>query len=205
MNMNNATIKTADYLDRLLLKYSNDFNIYKPYRIGNREFPAYGYFFSHSEKYVLVKEVNMWASDSFEHILFLEAEQITEQDVLEAHELITRDMESELVRNGAKYPPKDHMQSVLTVVLLSNGDLDERAVKLIQKFKFDRSYGFGMRGYCRGRIIAASMETETVIASAQAKDMRKILQDVFEDVKAGKPGFTETCEKQGVTHFVQDN
>lgn len=203
--MDNVTIKTADYLDRLLLKYSNDFNIYKPYRIGNREYPAYGYFFSHSEKYVLVKEVNMWASDSFEHILFLEAEQITEQDVLKAYELITRDMERELVRKGAEYPRGDHMQSVLTLVLLSNGDLDDKAVKLIQKFRFDRSYRFGMRGYCRGRIIAASMEKETVIASSQAKEMKKILLDVFEDVKSGKPGFAETCKEQGVTHFVQEN
>lgn len=203
--MSNLTIKTADYLDRLLLKYSNDFNIYKPYRMANREFSAYGYFFSHNEKYVLVKEVNMWASDSYEHILFFEAERITEREVQEAYELITRDMECELVRKGAKYPSKDHMQSVLTLVLLSDRELDNKAIKLIEKFKFDRGYQFGMRGYSRGRIIAASMEKEKVIASAQAKDMKKILQNVFEDVKSGKPGFTETCEKQGVTPFVQED
>ena len=42
-------MNTATYLDRLLLKYSNTFNIYKPYRIGARQYPAYGYFFSDNQ------------------------------------------------------------------------------------------------------------------------------------------------------------
>lgn len=163
----NNTIHIADYLDRLLLKYSNDFNIYMPYRIDNREFTAYGYFFSHNEKYVLVKEVNMWASDSYEHILFVDAERITEKDVTYASELITKVMEKKLVRKGEKYPPKDHMQSVLTVVLLSEKKLDDATVKAIQKFKFDKGYLFNMRGFCRGRMISAVMEEEQVIASPQ--------------------------------------
>lgn len=36
---------TADYLDGLLLCYSGNFDIYQPYRINNKEYPAYGYFF----------------------------------------------------------------------------------------------------------------------------------------------------------------
>lgn len=201
----NNTINTADFLDRLLLKYSNNFNIYKPYRIDNRVFPAYGYFYSHNEKYVLVKEVNMWASDSYEHILFMEAEQITEADVTYAAKLISQVMERELVRKGEKNPAKDHMQSVLTVVLLSQKKLDDAAEKRIQKFRFDKGYLFNMRGFCRGRIIASAMEEENVVACPQAKDMIKVFKDTFESVKAGKPGFTEICEKQGVTPFAQEN
>lgn len=203
--MNDVNIKTAEYLDRLLLKYSGDFNIYKPYCIGGRKYPAYGYFFAHNEKYVLVKEVNMWSSDSYEHIVFMEAETITEQNILDARELITQDLERDYVRKGEKYPPKDHMQTVLTVVLLSDRDLSSESVKLIQKFKFDKGYLLNMRGFCRGRIIAASMENEQVTASPQAREMIKIFKNVFLEVKEGKPGFDEICKKQGVTAFVQDN
>lgn len=201
--MNDFTIKTTDYLDHLLLKYSGNFNIYKPYRLGTKEYPAYGYFFSHNEKYMLVKEVNMWASDSYEHILFMEAEQVTELEISEARELITKKMERDLVRKGEKYPLKDHMQSILTVVILSEKALTEKAVKEIKKFKFDKGYLMNIRGFCRGRIIAVSMEKEEITASPQAKDMKKVFLNVFDDVKAGNPGFMEVCEKQGVTPFAQ--
>ena len=61
---------TADnYLDRLLVKYAGTFNIYTPFQIGGTEFPAYGYFYSHVEKFVLTRGANMWSSDSYEHIL----------------------------------------------------------------------------------------------------------------------------------------
>ena len=61
----------VSYTHLLLLRYSGTFDIYKPYFIDGKEYPAYGYFFSHLEKYVLVREANLWASDSYEHILFI--------------------------------------------------------------------------------------------------------------------------------------
>ncbi len=61
---------SADYLNRLLLKYSGTFDIYQPYTILGKEYPAYGYFFSHVEKYVLVRKANMWSADTYEHVLF---------------------------------------------------------------------------------------------------------------------------------------
>lgn len=38
-------MEMAQYLDRLLLRYSGTFDIYKPYFIDGKEYPAYGYFF----------------------------------------------------------------------------------------------------------------------------------------------------------------
>ena len=43
-------MNNAQYLDRLLLPYAGTFNIYMPYKIHDKEYPAYGYFFSSVEK-----------------------------------------------------------------------------------------------------------------------------------------------------------
>ena len=51
-NTKGYCMNTAEYLDRLLVKYSSAFDIYQPYVIHGKEYPAYGYFFSHTEKYV---------------------------------------------------------------------------------------------------------------------------------------------------------
>ena len=58
------------YLDRLLAKFGSSFDIYIPYKIKGIEYPAYAYHYTHQEKYVLVKEANMWSADSYEYVLF---------------------------------------------------------------------------------------------------------------------------------------
>lgn len=197
-------MNTATYLDRLLLKYSNTFNIYKPFRMGARQYPAYGYFFSHNEKYVLVQEANMWSADSYEHILFREEEEITEEHIKEAEEIIRNEMESELVRKGEKLPEKNHMSSLLTIVMLGQKPLSKEAAKRIGKFRFDKGYQFNMRGYSRGRIIAATMEDREVVASPDIKGSRKLFREVFKEVDEGREGFEAVCESQGVTCYTQE-
>ena len=198
-------METSQYLDRLLLKYSNNYNIYIPYRIGAKEYPAYGYFFSHNEKYILVQEANMWTMESFEHVIFSEVEQLTEDDILETEILIKKQMEEKLVRKGEKYPEKNHMSSLLTVILISRDSIDPTIQKQIKKFHFDKGYKFHMRGFCRGRIAAVSLQDQKIYTCTQARDLKSVLKDIFQDVKDGKEGFQTICEQQGVKPFSQES
>ena len=145
-------MEMAQYLDRLLLRYSGTFDIYKPYFIDGKEYPAYGYFFSHLEKYVLVREANLWASDSYEHILFITADKITEEHVKEAQDVIQNYMEPKLVRKGARVPEKDHMYSFLTVILLSQYPPDRNTLKSVKRYSFDKGYRFNLRGFSTGHM-----------------------------------------------------
>ena len=76
-----ATLTADTYLDRLLVRYAGTFDLYTPYHIGGKTFPAYGYFYSHVEKFVLTRNANMWSSDSYEHILFVAMDEVTASDV----------------------------------------------------------------------------------------------------------------------------
>ncbi len=197
-------MNTASYLDRLLLKYSNTFDIYKPYRIGARQFPAYGHFFSHNEKYILVQEANMWSADSYEHILFWEEDQITEEQIREAESLIRNEMERQLVRNGEKLPQKNHMSSLLTVILLGQKPLAREAAKRIGRFRFDKGYQFHIRGYCRGRMVAVTMDDRCVTVSPDMRSDKKMFREVFREVDEGREGFTTVCKNQGITCYMQE-
>ena len=132
-------MNTAEYLDRLLEKYSSAFDIYQPYVIHGKEYPAYGYFFSHTEKYVLVREANMWSSDSYEHILFVETDEVTEELLKEAHDIVKNYMEPVLVRKGEKVPPPNHMYSYLTIAIISKKAVSGAMRKAIRKFRFEKS------------------------------------------------------------------
>lgn len=191
-------MNTADYLDRLLLKYSGTFDIYQPYVIQGKEYPAYGYFFSHIEKYVLVREANMWSSDSFEHILFMEVDEITEKILQEAYAIVRDYMEPVLVRKGEELPAENHMYSYLTIAIISKSAASRHIQKLIKKFRFEKGYKFNMRGFSQAHILCATMEDEHVYTNSAARKSSKVLKSVFQDVKAGKPGFKQTVAEQNI-------
>jgi hypothetical protein len=196
-------MNTAEYLDHLLLKYSGTFDIYQPYVIGGKEYPAYGYYFSHVEKYVLVKKANMWSTHSYEHILFIETESVYDGLLEEASELIKNYFEPVLVRKGEELPEENHMSSHINIVIISEKALTKEHVRFIKRFRFEKGYNFNMRGFSRGNILCVTLDDEKYICNRYAKDKKKLFLQIFEDIRAGRPGFKEICEKTGSTPFKQ--
>ncbi len=182
-------MKTADYLNQLLRKYSGTFDIYQPYVIHGKEYPAYGYFFSHIEKYVLVREANMWSCDSYEHILFIETDTVTQTLLDEAHAIIKDYMEPVLVRKGKELPEEGHMYSYLTISLISNHTLSKEMQKAVRRFKYEKGYKFNLRGFSQAHIVCATMEDERVYTNYAGRKAAKLYRDIFADVKNGIPGF----------------
>ncbi len=180
----------AAYLDRLLLRYAGTFTISQPYCIHGKDYPAYGYFFSQTEKFVLTREANLWTQNSYEHLLFLTAEEITAEHVEEGIHLIRDYMEPELVLQGKPYPEKNHMYSYLTVAFLSDKPIAKDVQKKIKRYSYDRGYRWHMRGFCQAHLIAASMEDRKVISNFAGRQVKSLYRSVFQDVDAGKPGLS---------------
>ena len=197
-------MKRTDYLDRLLAKFGSSFDIYMPYQIHGIEYPAFAYHYTHQEKYVLVKEANMWKADSYEYVLFVNTEVIDEAVIEKAKDIIEIYFEPELVRKGEKYPAKDHMYSYLTVVIIGNHYSDSKLASKVKRYHFDKGYQFSIRGYSAGRMVAVTMDDEKVITNNAASKSKKVFKAVFDEVRANKPGFSTICEKQGVTPFKQE-
>lgn len=198
-------MNSADYLDRLLLRYSGTFDIYQPYTILGREYPAYGYFFSHVEKYVLVRKANMWSADSYEHILFANVEELTLAHLEEYRQAIEEYIEPTLILKGEKLPEPNHMYSYITIAAVTEKALSPEVKKAVKKFKFEKSYMHSIRGYSQGRIAVASMEDGTVCQNGAGRTLKKLYKSVFEEVQAGKPGYRETLERQGIESFKQQD
>jgi hypothetical protein len=196
-------MKTGDYLDQLLRKYSGTFDIYQPYVIHGKEYPAYGYFFSRVEKYVLVREANMWTSESFEHILFMETECVDQALIDEAYRIVKEYMEPELVCKGEKVPAPGHMYSYLTISIAAQQPLSKEMKKAVKGFKFEKGYHFNMLGYSQAHIACATMEDEKVTTNYTARKLKKLYQDTFEDVKKEKPGFRQILKEQDIEAFHQ--
>ena len=192
------------YLDRLLARYSGTFDIYVPYTIGGVEFPAYGYFFSHVEKFVLTRNTNMWSSDSYEHIFFLPKDMITVEDVAKMKQIMLDYVEPQLVRKGQELPDTNHMYSYMSVILISDKVPDKKVIKAVKRLSFDKGYQMNMRGYSQIQICLVSMEDEKVYHNFAAHGKKKTLKGIFKEVSEGRVGFQELVEKGELIPFTQD-
>lgn len=172
-------MKTADYLDRLLERYSGTFDIFQPYVIHGKEYPAYGYFYSHTEKYILVREANMWSADSYEHILFIRAQEVDQALIDEAYAVVKDYMEPTLVRKGEALPAEGHMYSYLTVSLIVEKPLSRQMKRAVRRFKFEKGYRFNMRGFSQAHIVCATMEDEKVHTNYTGRRSKKLYRDIF--------------------------
>lgn len=197
-------MKTAEYLDRLLLRYSGSFDIYQPYVINGKEYPAYGYFFSYIEKYVLVREINMWSTRSYEHVLFMEVEECTESVIEEAAGIIQNYMEPVLVRRNEKLPEQNHMSSHLNVIIVSQKALSKQTADKIRRFRFEKVYKFNLRGFSQGTVLCASMEDKKFISNYHGRRKKEIFIGTFRDVEEGKPGFQKVMAEKGLTPYKQE-
>ena len=196
-------MNTGDYLDHLLRKYSGTFDIYQPYVIHGKEYPAYGYFFSHVEKYVLVREANMWSSDSYEHILFIEAEEVIPALIEEAYGIVREYMEPVLVRKGDDLPAPGHMYSYLTISIIAQKPLSKEMRKAVKHFKFEKGYRFNMRGFSQAHIICTTLQDEKVYTNYAGSKSAKLYKQNFKDTKERKPGFRQIMEEQKIKPFHQ--
>ncbi len=168
---------STDYLNNILKVYGSTFDIERNYELDNKNFSAYGYFNSKAEKYILVKEVNIWEASTFEHIFFLQVEKILEKDFQEIEELIKNKIEERFVRRGEKYPQKNHMSSCITVVFISSTSINEEIIKKIQKFKFTKNYLFSIRGYLVTKILGVDLEENQIYYNREAKDISNVYQN----------------------------
>lgn len=191
------------YLDRLLVRYAGTFDLYTPYQIGGFTFPAYGYFYSHVEKFVLTRGANMWSSDSFEHIFFYPVKEALPDTIDRIRQLFLEEVEPVLVLKGEELPPPNHMYSYMSAIIISDKKPSKETIKAVKKLSYDKGYMMNMRGFSQIQICLVSMEDEKVYSNFAANGKRKTLKGIFKEIKEGRVGFKELVEKGELTPFSQ--
>ena len=199
-----STLTAYTYLDRLLVRYAGTFDLYTPYHIGGKTFPAYGYFYSHVEKFVLTRNANMWSSDSYEHILFVAMDEVTASDVSEMKTILLEEVEPKLVLKGEELPPPNHMYSYMSVILISDKRPSKEAVKAVKKLSYDKGYMMNMHGFSQAQMCLVSIEEEKIYHNFAAHGKKKTLKGIFKEVKEGRAGFNELVEKGDLIPHIQN-
>ena len=184
---------SGDYLDKILDRMTSTHNITRNFTADGRTFAAYALYEASSEKYVLSRKANLWKVSESEHVLFMtlpenadpgadseadsdtdsSADSSADPEALfdEAGCLISNYMEPVLSRCNEKYPPKDHMRTFLTAVLVLERSPGPELIRKVRRYRFDKSYLFSLRGFSQGRIIVVDLPSKKVYTSPAAKDV----------------------------------
>ena len=172
---------SGDYLDKILKQMTYTHNITRSFTADGKTFAAYALYESSSEKYVLTRKANLWKVSESEHVLFMTLPEGGNPGALftEASRLISDYMEPVFSRGNEKYPPKNHMRTFLTVVLVMERSPDPELIRMIRKFRFDRSYLFSLRGFSQGRIVAVDIPHKSVYTSPAAKDVADFYRQIL--------------------------
>lgn len=167
------------YLETCLQYYQSTFDLERNYVYGGRSYDAYGRFYAHNEKYVLVREAQMWETNSFEHVFFRIVDELTTDMIDELRRMFSERAEPELVRRGEKYPPKNHMYSYLTCIFLCRRPPSREAQKALRSYRFSKTYLFSIRGWCEARIAAVSLTESRICTNRQGRVLREVLKRPF--------------------------
>ncbi len=172
-------LSADDYFEALLCRYQANFDIEKNFKLGNIIYPAYAWFYSFSEKYVLKKEAQLWAVKNYEHVFFIKTDDFKAEDLENISTAITEHVEPELVRKNGKYPEKDHMCSYMTFIIISEKTPDDQTLKAIKKFRYDKGYMFNFRGHSEARIALVALDSESIVSNYSGRDLKELMADVF--------------------------
>ena len=71
------------------------------------------------------------------------------------------------------------MRTFLTVVLITEHPLEKELIRKIQRFRYDKSYLFSLRGYSQGRLVAIDLPNQKVYTSPAAKDVAGFYRQVL--------------------------
>ena len=106
-------LTSDEFFERLLLSYSDYFDIIRDTSYKDLSVAAEAAFHSFSEKYVLVKKAQLWAAEAHEYVFFVRTGHLDEETF--------RTYNDALLEEGLSRvePKKDHMYTYVSVVFLA--------------------------------------------------------------------------------------
>lgn len=162
-------------LERILLAYTNYYDIERENPEGNGEFAASAQFHSRSEKYVISKKAKLWGLEQNEYVYFF----MGDVDAEGIESLIKKAID--LAMPQIK-PHSEHMYSHVTLIVLAD-KLDDAAENVVKKARFQKSFRLSLHGWMEFRIAAVDFSAGKIISNKAGKSVRVLLEKNLQSQK----------------------
>lgn len=157
------------YLKKGLSRY---FDIVDDFRLGNHVFDFFAGFNQRSAKYMLMRHVEIYAYNTHEYIFH---KKLTGPFTEEDYEWLVgfyKDHALEVLATD-----NEHMSSTVTMIIECQLP-DKGLAKKVQRYKFYKSFAFGLKGWVNGKVILVDSEKNQGIANRLGqKELHRFLRE----------------------------
>ncbi|SNT05945.1 hypothetical protein SAMN05446037_103624 [Anaerovirgula multivorans] len=163
-------MKIEYYLENMEIKLSKYFDIEKSYNYINTEYQLFAKSFIRSEKYIASKKLTIYAIENNEFIFVKTFTELEEKELLQ--------FTDHLMRAAEDYvdPHSEHMSTVITGIIVVEKGSGKDLRKMIEKFKFMRSFAFGFKGWVYIRLLVVDLDKGEVICNRRGREVKKFYQ-----------------------------
>ncbi|MCD5415185.1 MAG: hypothetical protein LR001_09380 [Clostridiales bacterium] len=161
-----------EYVSHIRKKLARYFDIEE-----NKEYEGMGYdliakSFIRSEKYLGSKKIIIYAMENTEHTFIKCYNEINENTLTNYLDTLVK-ATSDLVKLN-----HDHMCTIITGVIVVDGQIDEEIKKKIHVYKYEKSFMFGLKGWSYIRLLVVQLKVGEVLANKRGLEAKK-----FYDIK----------------------
>ncbi|MBZ2174507.1 hypothetical protein K8M07_04530 [Schnuerera sp. xch1] len=156
------------YLEIIEKKLQNNFDIEKNYKVGNYEFDLFAEYHLRTERYILLKKTVLDAIENNEYCFIKYFDNLTQQ-CLQTYINILISFTDEIVN-----PDESHMSSMITGVIVLDEQPNMEIIDTIKKFKYQKGFAFGFKGWVDIRLILVTMNDEYIVTSKKGKEVREV-------------------------------
>jgi hypothetical protein len=164
-------VKLEEYLKTLQARYQAYFDTSTDYTILGRTLDLYARSHQRCEKFLLSRKATLGAWETNEYCL-------VEGHSAKIYAPKVQDFTTFLVGAADELvkPHKEHMSSIVSGILVSERGLEPEAIRIGERFKHERSFWFGLRGWCSVRLLLVDLSSSQVYASRKGKEVMKSYQ-----------------------------
>ena len=156
-------------LQKLLNAYSHHYDIAQDVEVEGGRYPATAFYYLRDENYLLSRKHVLNVVENHEYVYFYLTEHLTAED-LQRQIQVTREAGMGHIR-----PSKEHMSSVVTLVILAD-TMDPEAKAIIKKTRFRKNFRLALHGWMEYHIAAMECSTMSFLSNPAGRGARKTLE-----------------------------
>ncbi|HEY8363523.1 MAG TPA: hypothetical protein VIK77_11745 [Tissierellaceae bacterium] len=157
-----------EYLDNIEKKLQRYFDIERDCTFNGYPLDLFAKFHFRNERYVLSKKFVVYAYENHEYIFIRRFDEINEIHLKEFTDFLINSIDDVIE------PDENHMSSVVTGVMVTDTKPSEEILETIKKFKYQKGFAFGFRGWVDIRLILVSINNNYIITNKKGKEVREV-------------------------------
>lgn len=161
MNISEYRANLENSLKRYFdLEYDKEINGFK--------FDIVAKFYQRSAKYMLMKKAEIYAFQTNEYIFYNTIDKTFNANSLKSYYNFLNENVDEIVDIN-----DEHMSTIITFLFSTADDLDDNLIREVKKFKFHKTFKFGLKGWVDTRLFIVNPITQKIYSNKFGRREKK--------------------------------